>query len=283
MKLSKWLKNCEFKMRWFRIYIIWIRMVMILNFAQLLSTFVIPYSLYDTEYVVLKAIINAVIVVLFYITYRYLVILKRTGYALNNCLIFASVIFFSIGFALDSYYTSFDNRYYLDSAFGCFWLMFIPYILFWSLPNFIYFYKRREIFTREGILVEQSVGNSLKIKKIKVMETKENKLTESNEQVAFCRKCGTQLLIDSVFCNKCGAKIEQISKNYDVCIFDTTTHTLRKEKKTIDVTKFPPSKFADNDTYYAIETFRDGKKVRIYHTKDNWNKQIEIGISEEEK
>lgn len=105
----------------------------------------------------------------------------------------------------------------------------------------------------------------------------------SNQKVEFCRKCGTQLLIDSVFCNKCGAKIEQISKNYDVCIFDASTHTLRKEKKDIDIAKFPPSKFADNDTYYAIETFRDGKKVRIYHTKDNWNKQIEIGISEEEK
>ena len=78
-------------------------------------------------------------------------------------------------------------------------------------------------------------------------------------------------------------KVEETIKNYDICIFDTTTHTLRKEKRNIDVTKFPPSKFADNDTYYAIETYRDGKKVRIYHTKDNWNKQIEIGISEEEK
>ncbi len=78
-------------------------------------------------------------------------------------------------------------------------------------------------------------------------------------------------------------KVEDTNKNYNVCIFDTTTHTLRKEKKVVDITKFPPSKFADNDTYYAIETFRDGKKVRIYHTKDNWNKQIEFGISEEEK
>ncbi len=70
---------------------------------------------------------------------------------------------------------------------------------------------------------------------------------------------------------------------YLVCIFDATTHTLRKEKKDIDIVKFPPSKFANNDTYYAIETFRDEKKVRIYCTKDNWNKQIEIGISEEDK
>lgn len=72
-------------------------------------------------------------------------------------------------------------------------------------------------------------------------------------------------------------------KKYNVCIFDTTTHALRKEIKDINITKFPTSKFAYNDTYYAIETVRDGKKVRIYHTKDNWNKQIEIGISEEDK
>ncbi len=80
-------------------------------------------------------------------------------------------------------------------------------------------------------------------------------------------------------------KVNDTSNNrmYSVCIFDKATHTLRKEKKQIDITKFPPSRFADNDTYYAIETFRDGKKIRIYHTKDNWNKQIEIGISEEEK
>ena len=77
--------------------------------------------------------------------------------------------------------------------------------------------------------------------------------------------------------------VENSNKNYNVCIFDATTHALRKENINIDVTKFPPSKFAYNDTYYAIETFRDGEKVRIYHTKDNWNKQIEIGISEEDK
>jgi ribosomal protein L40E len=119
----------------------------------------------------------------------------------------------------------------------------------------------------------------------KVQPVVENAAFANNTTVQsnFCRKCGTQLLIDTVFCNKCGAKVEEISKNYDVCIFDSSTHTLRKENRDIDIRKFPPSKFADNDTYYAIETFRDGKKVRIYHTKDNWNKQIEIGISEEDK
>ena len=69
--------------------------------------------------------------------------------------------------------------------------------------------------------------------------------------------------------------------NYAICIFDATTHTLRKEMKDVDVTKFPPAKFADNDTYYAIETFRDGKKVRVYYTKENWDKQCQVEISEE--
>lgn len=98
----------------------------------------------------------------------------------------------------------------------------------------------------------------------------------------FCRKCGAQILIDSMFCNKCGIKVEESNKNYDVCIFDIASHTLRKEMKEIDIIKFPPSKFADNNTYYAIETIRDGKKARIYYTKDNWNKQVELGISKKE-
>lgn len=36
--------------------------------------------------------------------------------------------------------------------------------------------------------------------------TEENKSTELNEEIAFCRKCGTQLLSDSVFCHKCGCE-----------------------------------------------------------------------------
>lgn len=94
-----------------------------------------------------------------------------------------------------------------------------------------------------------------------------------------CNTLSTNELLETT--EKLENKVEEISKNYVVCIFDTDTHNLRKEKRNIDVAKFPPSEFADNDTYYAIETYRDGKKVRIYHTKDNWNKQIEIGISEE--
>ena len=64
-------------------------------------------------------------------------------------------------------------------------------------------------------------------------------------------------------------------KKYMICVFDSETKNLRKETREIDTIKFPPLKYAVNDTYYAIETTRDGKKVRIYYEKNNWDKQIE--------
>lgn len=36
--------------------------------------------------------------------------------------------------------------------------------------------------------------------------TERNKSTELDEEIAFCRKCGTQLLSDSEFCHKCGCE-----------------------------------------------------------------------------
>ena len=33
-----------------------------------------------------------------------------------------------------------------------------------------------------------------------------------------------------------------------------------------------PENIADNNTYYAVEIMRDGKKVRTFHTKDSWQK-----------
>ncbi|MBO5454488.1 MAG: zinc ribbon domain-containing protein [Clostridia bacterium] len=142
--------------------------------------------------------------------------------------------------------------------------------------------KVRIYYTKERWEKQRKENSSLEVT-IVDDKVKRNKKSHKEQGAVFCRKCGAKILIDSIFCSKCGTKVEEVNKNYFVCIFDTATHTLCKEKKNIDVTKFPPSKFADNDTYYAIETFREGKKVRIYHTKDNWNKQIEIGISEEEK
>ncbi len=65
-------------------------------------------------------------------------------------------------------------------------------------------------------------------------------------------------------------------KEYEICIFDTETRTLRKEIRKIDTIKFPPLKYSVNDTYYAIEKIKDGKKVRVYYEKNNWDKKIEI-------
>ncbi len=104
-------------------------------------------------------------------------------------------------------------------------------------------------------------------------------------QIEFCRKCGEKLIDRSNFCQKCGAEVAWIvdsgQKQYEkfsVCIFDVNSSTLRKEMRGIDVSLFPPAKFAFNDTYYAIEIIRDGKKVRTYYTKDAWDKQIEVSL-----
>jgi len=53
---------------------------------------------------------------------------------------------------------------------------------------------------------------------------------------------------------------------------------LRKETKDIDIIKFPPEKFSFDNTYYAVETMRDGKKIRTYYTKERWDKQIENSL-----
>ncbi len=142
--------------------------------------------------------------------------------------------------------------------------------------------KKVRIYYTKEIWEKQRKENTSQEVTIVDENEKQQEISYKDQGTVFCRKCGSEILIDSMFCSKCGAKVEETKKMYDVCIFDASTHTLRKEKKDIDIEKFPPSKFAYNDTYYAIETFKDGKKVRIYHTKDNWNKQIEVGISEEE-
>ena len=71
---------------------------------------------------------------------------------------------------------------------------------------------------------------------------------------------------------------EIIKAKYEVCIFDAENKTLKKETREVDTIKFPPLKYAFNDTYYAVEKIRDGKKVRIYYEKSNWDKQIENNL-----
>ena len=73
---------------------------------------------------------------------------------------------------------------------------------------------------------------------------------------------------------------ENSIQQFSVNIFDINTYSFSNKRLDVDTLKFPPSKFADNNTYYAIEKFRDGKKVRIYYTKENWNKQIENNVRE---
>lgn len=68
---------------------------------------------------------------------------------------------------------------------------------------------------------------------------------------------------------------------YSVCVYDMQTHTMQRELRNIDTSKFPASKYAFNNTYYAIETIKDNKKVRIFYTKSNWDKQIENSVDEQ--
>lgn len=125
-------------------------------------------------------------------------------------------------------------------------------------------------------------------------DCKDNTQADNSKQTRFCHKCGYEIVSGSDFCSQCGTKIVKTIVNdeyiptecsiqkFPVCIFDMSTHNLRKEIREVNTTKFPPSKFADNNTYYAIETIREGKKVRVYHTKNNWDKQIEDEISKTE-
>ncbi len=120
-------------------------------------------------------------------------------------------------------------------------------------------------------------------KKLRTYCTKENwenqietPLTDRDCKTKYCRKCGCALMEDSKFCHKCGNEV--IHEKYEVCIFDAENKNLRKETREIDAVKFPVSKYAFNDTYYAIEKIRDGKKVRIYYEKNDWDKQIENSL-----
>ncbi len=105
---------------------------------------------------------------------------------------------------------------------------------------------------------------------------------EETNKIRFCRKCGEPLMDSSKFCRKCGTEVVELkltnipdTQEFNVIIFDTGSGEMRTEMRKVDVKKFPPEKFSDNNTYYAIETMKEGKKVRIYCRKDNWEKQIE--------
>ena len=116
-----------------------------------------------------------------------------------------------------------------------------------------------------------------------IAENKETETTSSGtKKISFCRKCGEPLMDSSKFCRKCGTEVIELkltnipdTQEFKVIIFDTGAGKMRTEMRKVDVKKFPPEKFSDNNTYYAVETMKEGKKVRIYCTKNNWEKQIE--------
>ena len=67
---------------------------------------------------------------------------------------------------------------------------------------------------------------------------------------------------------------------FTVCVYNDTDKTISKIKKTIDVNKFPPAKYANNGTYYAIDKINDDKKLRTYYTKEKWEARIETPLTD---
>ena len=61
---------------------------------------------------------------------------------------------------------------------------------------------------------------------------------------------------------------------FKVVIFDEVSGKTYSELRKIDVEKVPPEKFMDNNTYYAVEKIKDGKKVIAYCKKSHWDKQV---------
>jgi len=80
--------------------------------------------------------------------------------------------------------------------------------------------------------------------------------------------------------NQASIKEPQQDNYFTVCVYDDTDKTIRKIKKVIDVNKFPPDKYANNGTYYAIDKINDDKKVRAYYTKEKWEAQIENPLTD---
>ncbi|MBQ3114799.1 MAG: hypothetical protein IJC06_01575 [Clostridia bacterium] len=147
-------------------------------------------------------------------------------------------------------------------------------ILIWAIPTWVYFSKRRLLFTPYN-------ENKAAI----YPATEPACEAGMAQQNRFCSECGEKLITDSKFCYKCGKEVicvidkkNNACEKWQVCIFDVATGILRKEMRDVDVVKFPPSKFSTNNTYYAIETIKDNKKVRIYYEKNNWYKQIEKSL-----
>ena len=76
-------------------------------------------------------------------------------------------------------------------------------------------------------------------------------------------------------------KVENAKENMQeikIVIFDKTSGKTRTETKIVDMEKLELAKLIDNDTCYAVEEIRDGKKTRSYCNKTHWDKESEKNI-----
>lgn len=80
--------------------------------------------------------------------------------------------------------------------------------------------------------------------------------------------------------NRTNVQESQQDDCFTVCVYDYTDKKIRKIKKVIDINKFPPTKYASNGTYYAIDKINNDKKIRTYYTKEKWKAQVEIPLTD---
>lgn len=70
-------------------------------------------------------------------------------------------------------------------------------------------------------------------------------------------------------------QIETPNNSFTICVYDTITKNIRNEERIVDTAKFPPEKFAVDETYYAVEKMNSDKKVRVYCSKSSWQRQVD--------
>ncbi len=105
--------------------------------------------------------------------------------------------------------------------------------------------------------------------KIDIIELAVEKHSKIIEQRELSKEMSKQNLEDIISTNSGTALFE-------VRIYDADENRDYKEIRYIDIKKFPMEKLTHNNTYYVIETFKDGVQKHIFYTKKDWKKQRKI-------
>ena len=102
-------------------------------------------------------------------------------------------------------YYGFVDAYILGETIGA-----IIGTLIWAIPTWVYFSKRRPLFTPyEGKTEAVSKATEKTYNNIVGEQSKNMEIEDKQTEIVlnYCNKCGYKLLDDSLYCSKCGAKI----------------------------------------------------------------------------